>query len=149
MQLEKFERIVSSSYQESGLQRNPESRVFLDLSLFWEIVEASIIGELPQTTKPYFGTSLTSYRQSHHSEEVLRTRLALPEPTRITSDVNRLATNGGTAPAPSLPNLGGDLQYSSASYLPVNGDEASILAQDYFALGEDLVGNLDDWWNPR
>jgi hypothetical protein len=139
---------VSNSYRESATQRNGDSRVFIDLDLFWEIIEASAVGELPQTGDAYFGPSLTSYRQPHHSEEVLRTRL-LPEPTRLGSDANRIPGSAGATPCLQLTNLGPDPQYNGTGYLPSMTNEASILAQNYFALGEDLVGNLDDWWYPR
>ena len=122
--------------------------MYLDLDLFWEIIEASEVGELPRAADGYFGTSLTSYRQASQSEEVLRTRL-LPEPTRISSDLSRTVDDAEAVSALRLPALGLDTQYNGAASLPPIGNEASILAQNYFALGEDLVGNLDDWWYPR
>lgn len=36
------------------------------------------------------------------------------------------------------------LQFPAAGGLPEDG--LSILAQSYFAQGQDFVGTLDDWW---
>ena len=118
------------------------------MNLFWDIIESSFINELPETAKPYFGPSLTSHRQTVQPGEVLRTRL-LPEPTRIGPEIDRRADDTPSAldllPSSSMPNP----QDPEVDLLaPVDG-EASILALNYFALGEDFVGNLDDWWFPR
>jgi hypothetical protein len=139
---------VSASYRQPTSQQVLNSRVFIDLDLFWEIIESSFVTELPRATKPYFGASLSSYRQPIRSEEVLRPRL-LPEPTRIGSDVSRRNDNTDPAPAMQLPTFATGHPNPTADLLPPENGETSILAQNYFALGEDLVGNLDDWWLPR
>ncbi|OCT52056.1 putative C6 transcription factor [Cladophialophora carrionii] len=148
LKIERFEQVVSASYREPTSQHVPNDRVFIDLDLFWEIIESSFVTELPRTTKSYFGASLASHRQLIHSEEVLRSRL-LPEPTRIGSDVSRRDDNADPAPAIQLPTLAAGPSNPTPDLLPPENGEASILAQNYFALGEDLVGNLDDWWFPR
>ena len=139
---------MSASYRDPASQQVPESRVFIDLNLFWEIIESSLVTELPQTAKSYFGASLASYRQPVHSEEVLRTRL-LPEPTRIGSDASRRIDDAGSASTSQPQTLVSDPANGAADLLPPVDGDASILAQNYFALGDDLVGNLDDWWFPR
>ncbi|KAJ9602024.1 hypothetical protein H2200_013384 [Cladophialophora chaetospira] len=148
LKIERFEQVVSASYRDPTSQQALDSRVFIDLNLFWDIIESSFINELPETARPYFGPSLTSHRQTIQSGEVLRTRL-LPEPTRIGPDIDHRPNEAASAfdllPPSSMPNP----QNSEVDLLaPVDG-EASILAQNYFALGEDFVGNLDDWWFPR
>ncbi|EXJ59024.1 hypothetical protein A1O7_06455 [Cladophialophora yegresii CBS 114405] len=148
LKIEQFEQVVSASYREPTSQQLPDSKVFIDLDLFWEIIESPFVTELPRTTKPYFGASLASHRQPIHSEEVLRSRL-LPEPTRIGSDVNRTDDNTDPAPAMQLPTFAADPSNPTPDLLPPENREASILAQNYFALGEDLVGNLDEWWFSR
>jgi hypothetical protein len=139
---------VSNSNRESSSLRAPDSRIFIDLSLFWEIIEASFVGDLPRKDDAYFGTSLTSILQPPRSEEVIRKQL-LPEPTRVSSNVNSSDGHSDPAAAPqqsSLPPAGPATESQS---LPPADGSAAILAQDFFALGDDIVGNLDDWWYPQ
>lgn len=95
----------------------------------------------------YFGTSLTSHRQLSQSEEVVRAHL-LPSPTRLRMDVNQLILST-EPPAPlQMPPIA-DSRYLDPDPIPPLDEDAWIPAQNYFALGEDLVANLDDWWFPR
>ncbi|KIW67627.1 hypothetical protein PV04_06864 [Phialophora macrospora] len=148
LKIEQFEQVVSASYRDPTSQQALNSRVFIDLDLFWEIIESSFVTELPQASKSYFGASLASYRPRIRSEEVLRPRL-LPEPTRIGSEVSRRNDTTDPAPAMQLPSFATGNSNPTVDLLPPENGEASILAQNYFALGEDFVGNLDDWWLPR
>lgn len=148
MKIQQFEQAVSASYHDPSAQQNVDSQVFIDLNLFWEIMEFSFVNsEGPQTAKPYFGASLTSFRSTVHSEEVLRTRL-LPRPTRIGADVPHRSEPTGSA-LDMLPPTSVSYSTNSVAGLLPPADETSISAQDYFALGQDFVGNLDDWWFPR
>ena len=148
MKIQRFEQAVSASYHDPTSQQNADSRVFIDLNLFWEIIEFSVVKkDQPQAANPYFGASLTSFGSAAHSEEVLRTR-PLPRPTRIGSDVPHGPEDAGSAIDMLLPVSASNPTDSVADLLS-GVDETSILAQNYFALGQDFVGNLDDWWLPR
>lgn len=146
LKVEQFEQVVSASYRDPSSQQDVDSRVFIDLNLFWDIIESSTVNELPPTAKQYFGPSLTSHSSGVHSGEVLRTRL-LPEPTRIGNEIDHRATD--VVPTLGLPQSVANFPTSEMDLLPPIDGEATILAQNYFALGEDFVGNLDDWWFPR
>lgn len=120
--------------------------MFIDLSLFWEIIESSFADELPKSADFYFGTSLTRHRQSSHSGEVLRSRL-LPEPTRINHDgVTPASQSAVSATAARLSSSLANPAQLPAGDLGSTTDEVSILAQSYFAQGQDFVGSIDDWW---
>lgn len=146
--IDKFEQVVSTSFHDSASDSAPDSRVFIDLSLFWDIIESSFASELPQTAESYFGVSLATYYQPSHAAEILRSRL-LPEPTRINED--------GSSPVVenvrSIPVRPGESTYvrpvtqmPPSDFAPSLDDEVAILAQSYFAQGHDFVGSMDDWW---
>ena len=106
------------------------------------------MSELPKAADSYFGASLTAYRQPSRSEEILRSRL-LPEPTRINHEgVTPIAETARTAQdMPGPLNLAqASTQLSGADFAPPLDDGVAILAQSYFAQGQDFVGSLDDWW---
>ncbi|KIW31360.1 uncharacterized protein PV07_03016 [Cladophialophora immunda] len=141
--IENFEKVVSDSFLDSASQRPPDPRIFIDLSLFWEIIESSFVSELPKNADGYFGASLTSHRQSSSSGEVLRSRL-LPKPTRL----NHHGTTPRSEDAESAVALP-PRDYTRASEIrnvDYMNEGVSILAQSYFAQGQDLAGSLDDWW---
>ncbi|KAH0843247.1 C6 transcription factor [Fonsecaea pedrosoi] len=137
--IEAFEKVVSDSFHDSASQRSPDTRIFIDLSLFWEIIESSFVGELPKDADVYFGASLTSHRQSSSSGEVLRSHL-LPKPTRLN---HHSTTSAGLATA--LPPRD-TIRDSEGRNVDFMNEGVSILAQSYFAQGQDLAGSLDDWW---
>lgn len=140
--------MVSTSFDNSAVSNSPNPNIFIDLSLFWEIIESSSSSELPRTVDSYFGSSLIGHRQNSHSAEVLRSRL-LPEPTRIshegvTPSVSNTRSAGGMSRLPSFAPSASRLQVPDLQSSQEEG--LSILAQSYFAAGQDFVGNMDDWW---
>ncbi|KIW82602.1 hypothetical protein Z517_05629 [Fonsecaea pedrosoi CBS 271.37] len=137
--IEAFEKVVSDSFHDSASQRSPDTRIFIDLSLFWEIIESSFVGELPKDADVYFGASLTSHRQSSSSGEVLRSHL-LPKPTRLN---HHSTTSAGLATALPPRDTVRDSEGRNVDFM---SEGVSILAQSYFAQGQDLAGSLDDWW---
>ncbi|KIW91129.1 uncharacterized protein Z519_08023 [Cladophialophora bantiana CBS 173.52] len=141
--IEDFEKVVSNSFHDSASQRPPNSRISIDLSLFWEIIEASFVSELPKDADGYFGASLTSHRQSSSSGEVLRSRL-LPKPTRLNHHNIALRAEDAESTTAFLPR--DSTQNSEVRTADFINEEVSILAQSYFAQGQDLAGSLDDWW---
>jgi hypothetical protein len=134
---------VSESFRDSGSGHVPTANGTgsIDLALFWDIIEASFSSERP--VEPYFGSSLLSHRQDDVGDR-LGTRL-LPEPTHIDSVVAQQSDR--TLPSSSVQPGNGQGPSSIFSHeLPMLENETSILAQSYFAQGEDFVGGMDDWW---
>ncbi|OAP54272.1 hypothetical protein AYL99_11373 [Fonsecaea erecta] len=140
--VEAFEKVVSNSFHDSASHRPPDSRIFIDLGLFWEIIESSFVSELPTNADGYFGASLTSHRQLSSSGEVLRSRL-LPKPTRLNHGTTS-RVEGSESAAALLP-LDSTRESENQNVDFIN-EGVSILAQSYFAQGQDLAGSLDDWW---
>ncbi|KIV88604.1 hypothetical protein PV10_08271 [Exophiala mesophila] len=146
--MEAFEQEVSTSFHNSAAAGTPNSSIFIDLKLFWDIIESSFVSELPRAADSYFGTSLILHRHQAESSEVLRSHL-LPEPMRLNHETVTPATvYTGQTPVMSraMENnpFDSQLQFPAAGGLPEDG--LSILAQSYFAQGQDFVGTLDDWW---
>lgn len=141
---------MSTSFHNSAAIGTPNSNIFIDLNLFWDIIESSFVSELPRAADNYFGTSLTLHRHDSQSAEVLRSRL-LPEPMRLSHETfTPTAPSAGQTPYITGPVNGNQyssqLQSTIAPGLPEDG--LSILAQSYFAQGQDFVGSIDDWWFP-
>ena len=135
---------MSNSFHDAAAQRAPDSRISIDLGLFWEIIESSFVSELPAVADCYFGVSLTSHRQASQSGEVLRKRL-LPEPTRLHAEDNANAERSPATWAMAPADVSRASNDPAMDFnLPLDED-ASILAQSYFAQGQDFVGSLDDW----
>ncbi|KIX95239.1 uncharacterized protein Z520_09156 [Fonsecaea multimorphosa CBS 102226] len=142
--IEEFEKVVSTSFHASASQRPPDSRIFIDLSLFWEIIESSFVSELPQNAGSYFGASLMSHRQSSSSGEILRSRL-LPQPTRLSHHgASPRAAEDAESTAALPPH--DSLLETDIRNVDFRNEGVSIPAQSYFAQGQDLAGSLDDWW---
>lgn len=159
--LDHFESTVSSSYHTSATE--PPSpgaahpSVYIDLQPFWDILEAvsTNVGDVDPAGS-LFGASLWPHRSNAAAAaprpEVVSSRL-LPEPTypregegqghgRSGSVVTPVQVGGGRAELvdseavpSSMGGLGGD-----------NHDELAVLAQSYFAQGQDFVRGVDDWW---
>ncbi|KIX04972.1 uncharacterized protein Z518_05844 [Rhinocladiella mackenziei CBS 650.93] len=145
--IESFENVVSTSFYNAAARNTPDSHVFIDLSLFWDIIESSFVSELPKAADSYFGPSLTLHRQASYSAEVLRSRL-LPEPTRLNHEgVTRMLEDHEAVSSTHVPNPAqNSADISATEFAPPPDDEVAILAQNYFAQGQDFVGSMDDWW---
>lgn len=95
-----------------------------------------------------FGPSLRQLPLSQNEAEIFSTHL-LPEPTRV----NSLHQNSGSAISTPAARYGGDPLVASNSNVPGNNYllepliDTPFLAQNFFALGQDFVGNADDWFN--
>lgn len=115
-----------------------DGKTYIDLSLFWEILESCFTSELSAASENFFGSTLHSLPSNATSANVVNGRL-LPPPTRLDRQPSTTAT-------PILMN--GDAQYQSGTrvFPPVN-DQLQVLAQSYFAQGDNFV-NFDDWWYP-
>ncbi|KAK6369707.1 hypothetical protein LTS17_009157 [Exophiala oligosperma] len=147
--LEQFERVVSTSFHDSVGRSEADRRVFIDLSLFWDIIESSFTSELPRAADSYFGTSLTVHRQPLNTATFFRSQF-LPEPTHINE--NGMASGGVGEPfagssAPQLSPPSNNVVPGISVVDQVDPfHEGAILAESYFAQGDDFVGSMDDWW---
>lgn len=93
----------------------------------------------------YFGASILSHRAAH-AADVVNERL-LPPPTRLEMGSGRSISAANTPSQRALLSVADPPQYQAQSF-PVVDDQFSVLAQSYFAQGQDFV-NLDDWWYPE
>lgn len=71
---------------------------------------------------------------------MLSTQL-LPEPTRVRSLPYPSHSAGSTPASINGNNLG------MASHALVESADTPFLAQNFFSIGQDFVGNADDWFN--
>ena len=132
-----FQKLVEASRNAA----TPDGRSHIDLRLFWDIIEACFTTELPTGPEAYFGASLLSYRTTN-SADVVNGRL-LPPPTRLDGRGGSAANTPSHRTRASFPDQAQMLQAQQA-FQPLD-DEFRVLAQSYFAQGQDFV-NLDDWW---
>ncbi|KAF2138878.1 uncharacterized protein K452DRAFT_85780 [Aplosporella prunicola CBS 121167] len=145
--LEQFEETVAASHRDSAATPNsntPQQSVFIDLTLFWEILESVLTSESADASGSLFGSSLWPHRRAYvaGASEVVSTRL-LPDPTPVGDGVaiNRSKRRDVTAdPFASAELLG---QFGLAG----DDQEMAVLAQSYFAQGQDFVRGIDDLWN--
>lgn len=134
-----FQTIVAESSQNAASAA--EDKTYIDLSLFWEILESCFTSEQSAATEHYFGPSLLSNNTNHSSTDVVSGRL-LPPPTR-------LDRNASTTSTPTLSSTIPQEQFQPNTVgFPSVDDQLQVLAQSYFAQGQDFV-NLDDWWYPE
>jgi hypothetical protein len=134
--VEQFQQLVSASSQPNATATNGNR--YIDLRLFWDIIESCFASELPMGSENYFGSSLLSYRTLHNAAEVVNGRL-LPSPTRI--ERGHSAANTPVQPLP----FGTNVRPAGAIPGVLLPADDQVLAQSYFAQGQDFV-NLDDWW---
>lgn len=134
-----FQRIVAESSQNAASAA--DGKTYIDLSLFWEILEACFTSEQSAAAEGYFGRSLLYRQNNPGSSDVVNGRL-LPAPTRL----DRNASMTSTPLVSSAFNQ--SHVTASAGAFPSVDDQLQVLAQSYFAQGQDFV-NLDDWWYPE
>ena len=137
--VETFQRIVADSSQNAA--STIEGKTYIDLSVFWEILESCFTSEQSALSEGYFDRSLTTYRTGVSSTDVVSGRL-LPAPTRLDRNASTTSTPVVSA------TISQDQIPSALPGLPSTDDQFQVLAQSYFAQGADFV-NLDDWWYPE
>ncbi|KAK7728480.1 hypothetical protein SLS57_002368 [Botryosphaeria dothidea] len=163
--LQNFEATVSASYRDSAATPSPDATppqtsVFIDLTTFWEILEAVFTSDgAADSGGSLFGSTLWPPHRSTASAgprgEVVSSRL-LPEPTYPRGD-GGVARNNSVSTPTMVQGAGlsgggavgrgggGDVMDSMALGMGDN-DELAVLAQSYFAQGQDFVRGVDDWW---
>lgn len=109
--------------------------------MFWEILDSAAISEKADTKGLVFGRSLRANARPSMVAEELNARL-LPEPARVMaagSPVGGLITQ-------QTPNATSNAIFTTENQPFYFNDDFNVLAQSYFAQGQDFVGNMDDWW---
>lgn len=132
---------MSASYQNSAAS-SVRDKVYIDLTIFWEILESSLINEERDPRGLKLGSSLTPHYYPLANAEELNAH-PLPEPSRLQNVIT----------PSSLSSIEQRRRTSLVgNYAPVMdpmnaiNDDFAVLAQSYFAQGQDFVGALDDWW---
>lgn len=150
--LQKFETTLSKAYESSLMENSPDLSNLVDLATFWKILDNTLPSSVSNSHNDMFGPSLRPQVTSRVEGEYLSTHL-LPEPTRVdsvaqlsSSTVNTPTTRNGVKST-----RGGN---HGAQYQPMQDLSATdtlldtpFLAQNFFALGQDFVGNANDWFN--
>ena len=144
--------MVSRAYESSSYNNSPNLSKHVDLTTFWKILDNTFVPETRTGTRSIFGKSLTFKIMSRPENDVLSTRL-LPEPTRVQSlphlafstATTPSALNGFVRPMADLSDQNDPAFLDTI--IPDAYADTPFLAQNFFALGQDFVGNADDWFN--
>jgi hypothetical protein len=134
-----FQSIVAESSQSTASVA--DDKTYIDLSLFWEILESCFTSDQSAAAEGYFGPSLLSKHAHRTSTNLVSGRL-LPRPTRLDPDTSTTSTPAMPSTVPQ-----DQLQSDPTNFASID-DQLQVLAQSYFAQGQDFV-NLDDWWYPE
>ena len=155
MDLQEFERTVSKAYESSSYDNSPHLSKHINLSTFWKIIDNTVIPGGHGGTRSILGSSLTLGFVSRPENDVLSTHL-LPEPTRVHSLPHATSSAAATpytanSVGQSIPAYNNHSFHDDSAYLngimPDAYADSPFLAQNFFALGQDFVGNADDWFN--
>lgn len=141
--LERLEDAITASYQSDSAGKKG---LLIDLSRFWEILEYPP-STSPESATRLFGQSL--YCDPHRSRGEVSNASPLPEPTRLSSPqmTTHPASQGHNYVSPPVvANYEGG-PIISQSALPFVNEEFSILAENFFAQGQDFLRGVDDWPN--
>ena len=139
--LRRLEAKVARAYNSSATEQVPNRSQHVDLTSFWRIMDNTLASSSPRNAS-IFGNTLTATRTASNEAEVLSTR-PIPEPTRVHSLASHQNTAASTPTAPSI-GTNGQTGETVTDFLDLN---SPFLAQDYFAMGQDFVGNVDDWFS--
>lgn len=134
------------------MENSPDLSNLVDLATFWKILDNTLSSLTSASPNNIFGHSLRSHVTSRVEGEILSTHL-LPEPTRVDSvaQVSNSAANTPVTRNGQSSTRGGARGTSSQQMLDIPATDAFLdtpfLAQNFFALGQDFVGNANDWFN--
>lgn len=131
---------VSASYV--PYSRTQDKSLVIDLSRFWEILDYS--SGFSDNRGSLFGSTLFS-ESATRAHEVSSTT-PLPEPTRIgvsSRTAHQTPSNAGALRQD--PEHGFDTGMLSTQ-LDIYGDQYSMLAENFFAQGQDFLRNTEDWF---
>lgn len=148
--LQRFEATVSKAFQNSSTN-SPHLSSYVDMAAFWRIMDSHSASTSPEGAKSIFGPSLRLQAKARGESELLSTRL-IPEPTRVHSLAHLSASNASTpidradAGRSLTAGIKGFDDFSNGLG-PDLFSESPFLAENFFTLGQDFVGNADDWFN--
>ena len=145
--LQKFEATVSKAFVTSSAASLHMSN-YVDMEPFWRIMDSTSLGTVPIGSRSIFGSSLKLKPRSRVEAEHLSTRL-IPEPTRVHSLARTSHSNTSTPVETRRPSTrrSSALEEASTGMAVDLFADSPFLAQNFFALGQDFVGNADDWFN--
>lgn len=149
--LQNFESTLSKAYETSLMENSPDLSNLVDLATFWKILDNTLPSPASSLPNNIFGPSLQPQVTSRVEGEMLSTQL-LPEPTRVDSvaQVSNSAVNTPTVRGGSRSTRGNiGMNEQQVQDIPATDAllETPFLAQNFFALGQDFVGNATDWFN--
>lgn len=133
------------------MENSPDLSNLVDLATFWKILDNTLPSSM-STNSNIFGPSLRPQVSSRMEGEMLSTHL-LPEPTRVDSVAQTSASSVNTPAARNGVNPTGDDRHNISNQHIQSTPTADMfldtpfLAQNFFALGQDFVGNANDWFN--
>lgn len=143
---------MSKAYESSLMENSPDLSNLVDLAAFWKILDNTLPSSISTGSNTLFGPSLRPQVTSRPEGEVLSSHL-LPEPTRVDSLAPNAASSSNTPAAWNGTAVQTNRSYDT-SIQPLQHStttdtllETPFLAQNFFALGQDFVGNVNDWFN--
>lgn len=150
--LRQFERVVSRAYESSIAESSSNLSNFVDLTAFWSILDDTQARTASNSVDTIFGASLRLMHASTPDGEVLLSSHPIPEPTRVQSLPKAFGSTSSTPVQvagvhPQFTQIQDTVGIRSNVTQSVEqiGD-TPFLAQNFFALGQDFVGNADDWF---
>ncbi|EEA23112.1 C6 transcription factor, putative [Talaromyces marneffei ATCC 18224] len=121
--------------------RTQDKSLVIDLSRFWEILDYS--SGFSDERSSLFGSTLFS--ESGNKAHEVSSTTPLPEPTRIRVSRRTSQVPGDTQLAPQEPDQGFDSNML-LTQTDIYGDQYSMLAENFFAQGQDFLRNTEDWF---
>lgn len=120
----------------------------MDLTLLWTILDNTQPKKSNHNSDTILGSSLRFNSPSVSNSEVLNSNL-IPEPTRVDS-LQRGYMSSTSTPASTTEAQTKRPSYTAATATPLPPldlvSDESFSAQNFFALGQDFVGSVDDWF---
>lgn len=144
--MEELEATLSRAFELSLIEVSPDLSRYVDLTIFWRIMDNNLLSATSNEARSIFGISLKQPLRTQEEAEIISTHL-LPEPTRVNSLPH------SSLSATSTPNPRTDPENATRTSNVINTNfldsfvDTPFPAQSFFALGQDFVGNADDWMN--
>lgn len=146
--LQNFEAAISKAFESSSIN-SPHLSSYVDMATFWRIMDSHSASAIPAEARSIFGPSLRLHAKARGESELLSTRL-IPEPTRVHSLLHPAASSASTP----VDNASSSIAVNSnamGDFTNLLGPDlvadSPFLAENFFALGQDFVGNADEWFN--
>jgi hypothetical protein len=130
---------VSASYV--PYTRTQDESLVIDLSRFWEILDYS--SGFSDERSSLFGSTLFS--ESGNKAHEVSSTTPLPEPTRIRVSRRTSQAPGNNAAVPQEADHTIDTGILPTQ-MDIHGDQYSMLAENFFAQGQDFLRNTEDWF---